>query len=84
MSDTTALSAMAHDLAANLRALRSARALTQSDIAAAAGITQNHYYLLEAGRSAVGGPANPRLSTLIALADAHQVAVTDLLSPHTV
>ena len=81
MTDATALTTTTKYLAANLRALRRERGLTQVDLAAAAGITGNHYQLLEAGRSPSGGPANPRLGTLLALAAVHRVLVTDLLTP---
>ena len=81
VNDVAALTDAATRLSENLRSLRTARGLTQGDVAAAAGINRNHYQLLESGRSPSGGPANPRLSTLLALAEAHGVAVTRLLSP---
>lgn len=60
-------------LATNLRALRLARELTKADVAAAARIIRNHYQSRESARLPVGGPANPRLSTLLALAAVHDV-----------
>lgn len=53
----------------NLRLLREARNLSQAELGQAAGISRNHYQLLETGRAASGGLANPRLNTLRALAD---------------
>lgn len=65
----------------NLAILRRARSLSQADLGEAAGISRNHYQLLESGVSASGGAANPRLSTLSALAKTLKVDVTTLLQP---
>ena len=58
------------------RVLRS----TQAQIAESAGMTRNHYQLLEAGRSATGDLANPRLSTICALANVLELPLGDLLA----
>ncbi len=43
-------------------------------------MTRNHYQLLEAGRSATGDLANPRLSTICALANVLELPLGDLLA----
>lgn len=62
-----------------LRAHRETRGWTQAELAERAGMTRNHYQLLEAGQSAQGGPANPRLSTLCSLAIALEIEVPRLI-----
>ncbi|CPX20565.1 anaerobic benzoate catabolism transcriptional regulator [Mycobacteroides abscessus] len=75
MSDPSAID-LARRLGSLLAALRQERKLTQEQVAEAAGISRNHLQLLESGLSnRSGAPANPRLSTLIALA---QVLGTDV------
>lgn len=69
------------NLCRNLFELRRAHALTQSQLGEAAGITRNHYQLLEQGRTASGDVANPRLSTLLALGRALNVEANTLLLP---
>ena len=69
----------AEHLARNLFLLRTARAMTQDDLAAKAGVSRNHYRLLEAGRASSGQEANPRLTTVEALAKALEVGLEDLL-----
>jgi transcriptional regulator with XRE-family HTH domain len=66
-------------LGQRLRELRASQSLTQEAVAHAAGLTRNHYQLLEAGITATGRPANPRLSTIVALAEALKVAPEDLI-----
>lgn len=70
---------MADHLARNLIALRTALGKTQDELATAAGLSRNHYRLLETGVAAGRPPANPRLSTLEALALALSVGVEDLV-----
>lgn len=50
-------------------------------MALAAGINRNHYQLLESGLSdrAKNTPANPRLSTLVALAEVYATTVPDIV-----
>jgi transcriptional regulator with XRE-family HTH domain len=65
-----------------LAELRQARGLTQETVAQAAGISRNHYQLLEYGLSQRGSrkPANPRLSTLIALSEVLGTTVPELVA----
>lgn len=64
-----------------LMAARQERGLTQEQVVEEAGISRNHLQLLESGLSnRSGAPANPRLSTLVALADALGTDVPSLLS----
>ncbi|WP_262852229.1 helix-turn-helix domain-containing protein [Mumia quercus] len=72
---------IARALAATLRALRAETGLSQEEVAHAAGITRNHYQLLESGLSdrAKGSPANPRLSTLIDLSDVFGTPLSQLV-----
>lgn len=50
-------------------------------MAHAAGMSRNHYQLLEAGLSdrSKSSAANPRLSTLISLAQVLDISVTDIV-----
>lgn len=66
-------------LGSNLRRLRSASGLTQAEVARRAGIARPHYAALETGASSNGGPANPRLSTLVDLALALRTTLADVL-----
>ncbi|MDT5093129.1 MAG: hypothetical protein QOH60_2492 [Mycobacterium sp.] len=61
--------------------LRQARGLTQEAVAEAAGISRNHYQLLEYGlvRRGTRKPANPRLSTLVALSEVLGTTVPELI-----
>lgn len=69
MSDPSAID-LARRLGSLLAALRQERKLTQEQVAESAGISRNHLQLLETGLSNRNGtPANPRLSTLVALSD---------------
>ena len=62
--------------------LRESRGLTQEVVAEAAGISRNHYQLLEQGLSnrETRRPANPRLATLVALGEALGVSVPELIA----
>lgn len=64
-----------------LHRLRTERGLSQERLAAAASITTFTYRKLEKGESNPGTPANPRLRTLIGLAEVLDVEVADLLPP---
>lgn len=61
-------------LAANVRALRLARGLTQARIASAAGVPRATWALLESGAS------NPTLSVLVRVAATLRVSVEELLA----
>ena len=72
---------LADALAERLRALRSPTGMSQEQVAHAAGIHRNHYQLLESGLSdrKKHTPANPRLSTLVALCHVYGTTVPDLV-----
>lgn len=72
---------LAEALARQLRRLRDAAGMTQEQVAQEAEIHRNHYQLLESALSDrhKGTPANPRLSTLVALADVLHTTVPDLV-----
>lgn len=74
-------SQLALALARRLRDQRDAVGLTQEKAAERAGLSRNHYQLLESGLSdrAKKTPANPTLSTLIDLAQALDCKVSDLV-----
>lgn len=69
----------ARDLGTRLHQLRIARGMTQERLAVAANITSYTYGKLEKGESNPGTPANPRLRTLVALAEVLEVDVGELL-----
>ncbi|WP_206074445.1 helix-turn-helix domain-containing protein [Antribacter gilvus] len=68
-------------LAMRLRDRREAVGLTQERVAELAGMSRNHYQLLESGLSdrAKKTPANPRLSTLADLSKALDCPVPELV-----
>lgn len=74
----------AKQLGAFLRRLREERGLSQESLAFRAGITKNQLQLIEAGRASgrrdANGPSNPRLSTLVGLADVLDRPVSRLLA----
>lgn len=72
---------LADALADRLRELRAATGLTQEQVAHAAGLHRNHYQLLESGLSdrRKQTPANPRLSTLVALCRVYETTVPELV-----
>lgn len=72
---------VADALARRLRELRSTTGLSQEAVAHAAGIHRNHYQLLESGLSdrKKHSPANPRLSTLVALCAVYETTVPELV-----
>jgi len=61
---------VAHRLGEQLTSARQRRGLTQEQVAEAAGMSRNHYQLLEIGlgNRSTKAPANPRLTTLVTLA----------------
>ncbi len=67
------------ELGTRLHQLRIERGLTQERLAVAANITSFTYGKLEKGESNPGTPANPRLKTLVALAEVLEVEVAELL-----
>ena len=73
---------LAAALARRLATLRRARGLTQEQVAEAAGVSRNHYQLLENGlvKRSDRKPANPRLSTLVALSEVLGTTVPELIT----
>lgn len=71
--------AYVRELGIRLQRARKERSLSQERVAHAAGISAFTYRKLEKGESNPGTPANPRLRTLVALAEILGVRVTDLL-----
>ena len=71
--------AFARELGDNLRRARAGRGISQERAAHAAGISSFTYRKLERGESNPGTPANPRLRTLVALAEVLDVSVAELL-----
>ncbi|QZA17306.1 helix-turn-helix domain-containing protein [Mycobacterium malmoense] len=68
-------------LGRKLAELRQQRGLTQEFVAQSAGISRNHYQLLEygLGQRSNRRPANPRLSTLVALSEVLGTTVPELI-----
>lgn len=67
-------------LAERLRSLRDERGLSQESVAHKAGISTYTYQKFEKGESKPGTPMNPRLYTLLALADVFEIDVRELLT----
>ena len=76
--------ASARQLGATLRRLREERGLSQERLAYRAGITKNQVQLIEAGRSSgrkdAEGPSNPRMATLVGIAEALELRPSELLA----
>ncbi|MFH8253057.1 helix-turn-helix domain-containing protein [Microbacterium sp. B2969] len=77
--DDAAWGAYANELAVNLHRIRLERGLSQEDVAYAAGLTRYTYQKYEKGESKPGTPANPTIRTLLALCQALNVALVELL-----
>ena len=75
--------AAAKKLGVELRRLRQERDLSQETLAFRAGVTKNQVQLIESGRASgrrdSRGPSNPRMSTLIGLAEVLSMSVSDML-----
>jgi transcriptional regulator with XRE-family HTH domain len=71
----------ARDLGINLLRAREASGLSQERLAHAAGVSTFTYRKLEKGESNPGTPANPRLKTLVAVAEILGTDITQLLPP---
>lgn len=69
----------ARELGLNLLRARQARGLSQEAVAHAAGIAGYTYQKFEKGESRPGTPMNPRLVTLLALAQVLGVSLDELL-----
>lgn len=69
------------DFGIRLHRARTEAAMTQEDLAHAAGITRSHYQQLEKGLSRPGKAANPSLRTIAGLASVLGLQPHDLI-PH--
>lgn len=69
----------ARELGARMLRARSAKRMSQEQVAHAAGLATFTYRKLEKGESNPGTAANPRLRTLVALSDVLDVPLSDLL-----
>ncbi|RYF40303.1 MAG: XRE family transcriptional regulator [Comamonadaceae bacterium] len=75
--------AMAKRVGDRIRVLRAERSLSQETLAYRAGITKNQVQLIEAGRSAgrdTPGPSNPKLGTLVGIAQVFDMTVAEFLA----
>lgn len=72
---------LSHRLGTEIGRLRVDRGLSQEALAADVGISTNHLQLLESGLSDrhKRTPANPRFSTLVALSNALDVDLAELI-----
>jgi transcriptional regulator with XRE-family HTH domain len=73
--------AYARELGHNLKRARERLGLSQERTAHAAGISSYTYQKFEKGESKPGTPMNPRLSTLLALAQVLRMPLEQLLPP---
>ncbi|WP_244931824.1 helix-turn-helix transcriptional regulator [Nocardioides sp. W7] len=69
----------AREIGHNLSRARAAKGLSQERVAHLAGITGFTYQKYEKGESRPGQPMNPQLRTLVALSQALEVPLVDLL-----
>ncbi len=78
-ADNLAYDQIVAGLSQKLRTLRFSSGMSQEAVAHLAGISTYTYQKFEKGESKPNTPMNPRLSTLIALADVFDVDVCELL-----
>jgi len=71
----------AREFGIRLHRARIEAALTQEELAYAAGLTRSHYQQLEKGLSRPGVPANPSLRTLVGLARVLGLPLEALIPP---
>jgi transcriptional regulator with XRE-family HTH domain len=71
----------AREFGIRLHRARIEAALTQEELAYAAGLTRSHYQQLEKGLSRPGAAANPSLRTIVALADVLGLPLDALVPP---
>ncbi|WP_447943897.1 helix-turn-helix transcriptional regulator [Microbacterium aurum] len=79
--EDAAWSDYAGQLATNLHRLRLERGLSQEDVAYRSGLTRYTYQKYEKGESKPGTPANPTIRTLLAMSQALDVDLTEILPP---
>lgn len=73
--------AYAREVGTNIQRHRAARGYSQDRVAYEANLSRYTYQKLEKGESRPGTPANPRLMTLLAIAQVLEVELDDLLPP---
>jgi transcriptional regulator with XRE-family HTH domain len=71
----------AREFGIRLHRARIEAALTQEELAYAAGLTRSHYQQLEKGLSRPGVAANPSLRTIVSLADVLGLPLDALVPP---
>lgn len=77
---SSAWTSFARELGLNLRRARDARGITQEQLVERVGISLYAYQQYERGSSTRGGAAtNPRLATVLAICEALDVSIDDLL-----
>jgi transcriptional regulator with XRE-family HTH domain len=76
---TEAWSAFAQEVGANIQRRRLELGRSQDRVAYESGISRYSYQKLEKGESRPGTPANPTLQTLIAISQALELELSDLL-----
>jgi len=80
MSDASdAWAAFARELGVRMLRARAEKNMSQEQVAHAAGLATFTYRKLEKGESNPGTAANPRLSTLVALAEVLDVPLNELV-----
>jgi len=78
-SDDDAWRQVAEQFGTQLQRRRHALGLTQAAVAALAGMSRYVYQKYERGQGRPGAPVNPQLRTLVALAQALDTTVGDLI-----
>ena len=73
----------ARELGINIARARTAKGYSQDRVAAEAGLSRFTYWKLEQGESNPDTPANPRLRSILAVAQALDIEQADLLPKHT-
>lgn len=79
----SAWSDYARELGTNIARARTAKGYSQDRVAADAGLSRYTYWKLERGQSNPETPANPSLRNVLAIAQALDVGLSDLLPDHT-
>ncbi len=74
-----AYKSFAREFGERLQRLRWERDMSRQDVARGAGISAHAYQFLEKGESNPGTPANPKLKTLIGLANTFGIGLPELL-----
>ena len=77
---TISLEQFSEKLADHLRNLRDERGWSQEAVAHRAGISTYTYQKFEKGESKPGTPMNPRLHTLLSLAQVFEIGIEELLT----